>query len=115
MLSTRRVRHLGGRAVRVTLHPERVDEDGQAARPCSCCGTDLLRHWHGSLMTGFWNGATRFPKAPGQPAPGPGAWGAWGAWGERRGVNRRGKGRAGPLERATCFDPRGCEASAGRA
>lgn len=24
------------------------------ARPCSRCGTELLLHWHGPLMTGVW-------------------------------------------------------------
>lgn len=33
------------------LHPAR-DEDEQPARPCSRCGTELLLHWHGPLMTG---------------------------------------------------------------
>ncbi|MEW2426345.1 DUF6300 family protein [Streptomyces nigra] len=35
------------------LHPVR-DEDEQPARPCSRCGTELLLHWHGPLMTGVW-------------------------------------------------------------
>ncbi|MEV4231430.1 DUF6300 family protein [Streptomyces bobili] len=29
-------------------------EDEQPARPCYRCGTDLLLHWHGPLMTGVW-------------------------------------------------------------
>ncbi|MFI1076259.1 DUF6300 family protein [Streptomyces puniciscabiei] len=33
--------------------PER-DEDEQPAWPCSRCGTELLLHWHGALMTGVW-------------------------------------------------------------
>ncbi|MER6406229.1 hypothetical protein ABT269_22475 [Streptomyces viridosporus] len=35
------------------LHPER-DEDEQTVRLCSRCGTELLLHWHGPLMTGVW-------------------------------------------------------------
>ncbi|MFC9242479.1 DUF6300 family protein [Streptomyces sp. NPDC057136] len=35
------------------LYPDR-DEDQQPARPCSRCGTDLLLHWYGPLMTGIW-------------------------------------------------------------
>ncbi|MEU6680966.1 DUF6300 family protein [Streptomyces sp. NPDC046925] len=31
-----------------------ADGDDQPARPCSRCGTDLLLHWHGPLMTGVW-------------------------------------------------------------
>ncbi|MDI6521702.1 DUF6300 family protein [Streptomyces coelicoflavus] len=34
------------------LRPAR-DEDEQPVRPCSRCGTDLLLHWHGPLMTGI--------------------------------------------------------------
>ncbi|MFJ1958437.1 hypothetical protein ACIOGT_36220 [Streptomyces microflavus] len=30
------------------------DEDEQPERPCSRCGTELLLHWHGPLMTGVW-------------------------------------------------------------
>ncbi|MEU9671618.1 DUF6300 family protein [Streptomyces bobili] len=29
-------------------------EDEEPARPCSRCGTDLLLHGHGPLMTGVW-------------------------------------------------------------
>ncbi|MGJ5748582.1 hypothetical protein FB563_6101 [Streptomyces puniciscabiei] len=36
-----------------TIHPER-DEDEQPTRLCSRCGTELLLHWHGPLMTGVW-------------------------------------------------------------
>ncbi|MFI0813455.1 DUF6300 family protein [Streptomyces echinatus] len=35
------------------LYPVR-DGDAQKSRPCSRCGTELLLHWHGPLMTGVW-------------------------------------------------------------
>ncbi|MFJ8955336.1 DUF6300 family protein [Streptomyces sp. NPDC102381] len=51
-----RIGNLDGRLDHVTdeglarIHPER-DEDEPPA-PCSRCGTELLLHWHGPLMTG---------------------------------------------------------------
>ncbi|MFH8492464.1 DUF6300 family protein [Streptomyces longisporoflavus] len=36
-----------------TCHTD-ADGDDQPARPCSRCGTDLLPHGHGPLMTGVW-------------------------------------------------------------
>ncbi|WP_440581072.1 DUF6300 family protein [Streptomyces sp. PT19] len=35
------------------LHPEK-NEDASPPRRCSRCGTELLLHWHGPLMTRVW-------------------------------------------------------------